>query len=792
MKFKTGVKLLHTSLIVIGIFVLSVHQLHGQNHLDTYQLVIRDQKMYKAGIGSHSVTVNDSIPGPTLYFTEGDSAVIHIRNEMKMASSIHWHGILIPNYFDGVPYLSTPPIGPGRTFTVRFRIRQHGTYWYHSHSMLQEQSGLYGAIVIYPKKQIRNYPKELVLLLSDWTRENPQHILNNLKRNTEWYAIEKGQPQSLNRVLSHHGFGERINMAWNRMPPMDISDVYYNAFLTNGDRVLHISDAYSGERILLRVIDGSSSTFFHLQFSGGKMTIISADGQDVKPVEVDRLLMGVAETYDLLITVPDTGQYELRATAQDGSGFTSTVFGSGDFHPAPTLPKPDLFHQMGVMMQGMAGMSMKVNGMNMRMGKKLMAREAPFIKKDYLDLEDLNVAGSRSMNMGGMDLGGMDTGHMDMGTMKMEDSTADLKIKSKEMDSSGAGMGKVDATRMEMKGMDMKNSRSNGETAVFNYDSLRALHSTEFDTILHPVRELTFNLTGSMWRYIWSINGKTLSEDDSIQVRKGEILRITMNNQTMMYHPMHLHGHFFRVVNANGALSPLKHTVIVPPMRMVTIEFEANEPGNWFFHCHILYHMMTGMARTFQYTDYSPPDTMKNFPEKEIRADDNHWFFWGDAKLASDMTDGTLSYSNRKNWINITGDYGWGNQINEVEDTYERFVTNFLRPYFGLVTSNKNEYLKFFKEHRLAAPQQDFRAVAGIRYLLPFFLMADFRADSRGHFRFEISGETWLFPRIWLNYSWNTDQEYEINLEGRLTQYFSLSGGYHSDYGWGGGLKLLF
>ena len=831
----------------IALFPLGYKAIAQQKHpVKEYTLTLRQQKVNITGKWTNAITVNDSIPGPALYFTEGDSAVIHIVNKMK-SSSIHWHGILIPNFYDGVPYLSTPPIEPGKTFTVRFRIRQTGTYWYHSHTSTQEQSGLYGAFVIYPKNENRKYDAEKTIVLSDWTNENPHHVLNNLKRGLEWYSVKKGQAQSLNRVISHHGLHERIQMAWQRMPPMDVSDVYYNAFLANGHKTINYPDVKPGERIRLRFIDGSSSTFFHLQFAGGNMQIIASDGADAKPVEVTRFLMGVAETYDVIITIPDSGKYELRASAQDGSGYTSIYFGKGKLHKAPTLPKPDLFHMSAIMMQGMAGMKMKMGYMKMYISPKMMQREMPYVKKAYIDREDINMAGEKGMamaGMGGMNMSGMKG--MDMGAMSKPGDTSkenhpmmnmenmpgmkmdstiqhknympkmkDMKMDTMSMpaDSLASKPQMKDVQEGSIPGMQMGNKMtgkdmpSKNDSIIFNLDMLQAEQPTNFDTLKHHVRHLTFNLTGSMYRYIWGINGKPLSEKDSILVHEGEILRITMVNQTMMYHPMHLHGHFFRILNANGKYSPLKNTVIVPPMRKVTIEFLANEPGNWFFHCHILYHLMSGMARTFQYANYQARPVMKNFPLKKLTKEDNHWFFWGSATLASNRTEGYLSYSNRKNWVQVRGDYGVWQKDNyyntesgwlktthpyELSATYEHFVTRFLRPYAGVVYSNKDEYMKYFEDRDKPTPNQDVRALLGVRYLLPFFINADLRIDSRAHVRFELSGETWLFPHIWLTYIANTDKEYEVNLEYMLGEQISVTGGYSSDYHWGGGLMVRF
>jgi CopA family copper-resistance protein len=808
----------YTLLLLLGGAWIFPSQAPAQ--IKEYYLNIMDKRIKVPGRWVKVIEVNDSIPGPTLYFTEGDSAVIHVTNKMKrMESLIHWHGLLIPNSMDGVPSLTTPPIKPGKTFTYRFRIRQHGTFWYHAHSMLQEQSGVYGSFIIEPKKETLRYDKEIVLLLSEFTIEQPAHILNNLKRNTEWYAIKKRQAQSLNRVVANHALGERIQMAWQRMPPMDISDVYYNHFTTNGVQNLYFSNVHPEERIRLRVIAGSSSTFFHIQFAGGKMELIASDGSNVQPVMIDRILMGAAETYDFIITIPSNGMYEFRATAQDGSGYTSVYFGKGDLHAAPSLPKPDLYHMMGIIMQGMEGMKMK--GMNM--SQKTMTQEFPYIQKAYLDREDVNVGGSLSMNMTEMNMDRLkstqqpDKNRDDRKDMDMPPDTSDRKnnTKSNQMnmpDNSVAGKKKVHV-RKNMKGMNMKDmnmgnmqemnmgedtlkSDDKPDSIIFNYDMLRALHSTSFDTAHHKVRELTFNLTGTMWRYTWSINNKTLSEADSIRIDPGEILRITMVNQTMMYHPMHLHGHYFRVLNASGDSSPLKNVVIVPPMRTITIEFAADEnSGAWFFHCHILYHMMTGMGRIFQYSNYSRPDTLTAYPLKNLMHDDKSWFFWGNATLSTTMGEFNALYSNRNNAFMLNGDAGnwWkSNFTYETTATYEHFVTPYLRPYIGFVSSNKNEYLDYFKNYHREVPVQDNRGILGLHYLLPFFINADLRIDDRAHFRLQLEGETWLFPRIWLHYLWNTDNEYELGLEGRLSQYVSITGGYHSDYGWLIGTLLRF
>lgn len=794
--------------------LLVVFSLQGyaQHAVQEYHLTIREHQVQKAGTSVMAVQVNDSIPAPTLYFHEGDTAVIHIKNEMDEESSVHWHGILLPAIYDGVPYLTTPPIRPGETYTVRFPVRQHGTYWYHSHSMMQEQRGLYGAIVIYPRQEPVASDREEVLVLSDWTGENPHHIMSNLKRNTEWYAIKKGQALSLNRVLAHHGLAERIETAWQRMPPMEVSDVYYDAFLANGERTMKLPQVRPGERVRLRVVNGSSSTLFHLQFAGGKMEMIAADGQEVQPISIDRVLIGIAETYDFILTLPRQGTYELRATAQDGTGHASVYLGRGPLHAAPDLPAPDLYHLAAIQMQGMEGMSMP----GMHLSARTQSRSKPYISRAYLDREDLAIAGEASMHQ--MDHGpghrvpseeshaGMSHGdaHHPATTHQTENPrpnplpATDTMPADHDMTHMDHGMDHAHHMAMMGSGDHPDTSAaatvadSSGSIVAFNYDMLRALHPTAFQSKGQPFRSLTFTLTGSMWRYDWSINGKVLSEADSIQVRSGEILRITLVNETMMYHPMHLHGHFFRVLNKNGAYSPLKHTVIVPPMRTVTIEFLANEPGDWFFHCHVLYHMMAGMSRIFRYADYQRPESMRPFPLHKIYHEDRHWYRWGEITAASNRAEGYLSYSNRKNQIELKGEYGWENALNEAEASYAYFATRYLRPYVGVVTSNKDEYLKYYKSRDRHLPDQDVRAVAGLRYLLPFFLNADLRIDNRAHLRLGVDGETWLFPRVWLHYGANTDGEFRVGLEGMWTEHLSVTAGYHSDYKWGGGLSWRF
>jgi FtsP/CotA-like multicopper oxidase with cupredoxin domain len=305
-----------------------------------------EEKVNITGKSVTGMTINGGIPGPTLRFTEGDTAVMHVTNSMHVPTSIHWHGLLVPPDMDGVPFISFPPIKPGTTFTYRFPIRQTGTYWYHSHSGLQEQRGVFGAIVILPKEKRHGADKDHVVVLSDWTDQNPKEILRNLRRGSEFFGVRKKTAQSVLGAAKTGKLSEYFQREAMRMPAMDLADVAYDSFLVNGKPEEHLA-AKPGATVRLRVIDGSASTFFHLSYAGGPMTIVGADGQPVEPVKMMKpILIGVAETYDVLVKVPANGAYEFRATAHDGSGHTSLWIGSGERKPASDLPKPFVYDTM--------------------------------------------------------------------------------------------------------------------------------------------------------------------------------------------------------------------------------------------------------------------------------------------------------------------------------------------------------------------------------------------------------------------------------------------------------------
>jgi len=733
-----------------------------------YTLEINEEMVNKTGKEVMGMTINGSIPGPTLEFVEGEYAVIHVKNNMDVETSIHWHGILLPNFYDGVPYLSTPPIEPGKTLKYEFAIKQNGTYWYHSHTMLQEQSGVFGSIVIQPKEKSLKYDKELVLMLSDWTNEKPMDVLRFLKRGTEWYNIKKGTATPLNQVIARGALGAQIDFWRQRMEGADIADIYYPAFLINGQQTMEYPDFKPGEKIRLRIIDGAASTSFWMTFGGEIPTLVSADGRDVVPVKRNKTFIGVAETYDFIVTIPQEGKIEFKITAQDGSGTASAFLGKGKILPAQDIPKPDKI-----------GMMQKMAKMDMKMG-------APALKFRPRKDEPYKMKQKWGMQMEGMD-------HSKIG-MPI-DST-----KTKEMDHSMMGM-KMEPDSIPSDGGDtMKNDGMQGMElfSEYNYDYLKSPEKTTYDEDI-PVNEILLNLTGNMSRYIWSLNGIPLSETDNIKIKGNQVTRITLNNLTMMHHPMHLHGHFFRVINKNGEYSPLKHTVNVPPMQEITIEFYGSEYGDWFFHCHILYHLMSGMARVVSYDTPRDP-RLKEYPVSNLIKETNQFYTWGMLDVASHMAGLNLVSSNIRNQFNLSAEYGWNQNI-EAEMSYEYYLNDWFRVFGGVNMENEVED---------SMDVISTTAIAGIRYFTPFMFNLDVRVDSKLRPQIGLSRAITIFPRtvIFGRYEYQADfgwvddlpqgdnfkkeVKWSTGIEYIVSKNFSLMGSYDNRFGAGGGLSARF
>lgn len=650
----------------------------------SYHLNISEKTIQPTGKKVTALAVNDSIPAPTLRFKVGDTAKITVTNSLKkQETSIHWHGILLPNKEDGVPYLTTPPIKAGKSRVFNFPLTHPGTYWYHSHTGLQEQRGVYGSIVVEPVQKIDNVDREYVVVLSDWTNENPKKVMKNLMRGTEYYALKKGNAQSIYGAYKAGALKPYFKRERSRMAPMDLADVYYDQFWANGKPTLHL-DAKPGDRVKLRFINAGASTYFYLNSATGKLKIVAADGPRVKPVDVSALLIGMAETYDVIIKVPASGAYEVRATAQDSSGHASIILGKGQLHEAKSPPKANLY-TMDAMVEG-AMESMNYSGVNMDEMKNSLRPSAP-------------------------------------------------------------------------------------------YNLLRSPTKTNLKASL-PRREIELRLTGDMTRYIWSFNGKTLKEQSTIKVVKGEVVRFKLINDTMMHHPLHLHGHFFRVINQYGDYAPLKHVVDVPPMGQRIIEFEANEEKDWFFHCHLLYHMDAGMARVVSYKEQGEQHQPSLDPKLL-----NPTFFMAEGSVMSNMTMGRALIMRGREDYYLNWDYGFDNH-----DEYE--IDLAWRHYFNPNVSSVTGY-RWTNEHGLKD-----RAFAGVEYRLPFMVYSTATIDSEGDARFRLDKTLQLTGRLSVSPSVQYDTgnywEYGVTADYMLNAEFSLTAGYESAHGIGVGIKFRF
>ena len=800
-------KFLFVILFILALPVFAWGQKSKKEKQVVYKLNIDYKTVQFTDKAKQAMAINNSIPAPVLYFREGDTAVIHVKNQMNVESSIHWHGILLPNFQDGVPYLTTPPILPGQSFTYKFPLKQSGTYWYHSHTGLQEQRGLYGAIVIEAQEKRYQYDHNLVLVLSDWTDENPHEVMRNLKRASEWYSVKKNSTQSLIEVIKNKALLAQLGMWTIRMPGMDISDVYYPAFLINGKKEQDYSHFKAGDKIRLRIINASASTYFWLTFGGEKPLLISSDGIDVQPVSAQKILHAIGETYDFLITAPKDKSIQVRAMAQDGSGVALAHIGQGDILKAPLVPKPDLFQQMRDMAKMHRGEEHQ-HTPAVSTNEKNHSHPSSASHKNKVDRQDKNSHPSSASHNSKSDRQDKNShlssaSHNNKSDRQDENShlsSASHNNKSDRQDknshpSSASHNNKSD--RQDENSNHSSVSHNNKKETSFSYQDLKSL---EAQKPLSSVREITFNLTGNMRRYVWSMNNKVLSESDKIEIKKGERVRITLNNATMMHHPMHLHGHFFRVLTKQGKYSPLKHTVDVPPMETLVIEFDPDEEGDWFFHCHVLYHMMGGMTRLFSNGNVRD-SRLKAYPAETILNKDNKWFWWGESSLMSHRVDLEWTFSNTRNQIIAEAVMSWRDhkyqwsQNFELSLSYERYLSDFFRLYTELEIENEEEDFS----------KRDAGFKAGLRYLLPYFIALDMSVDHKARWEVELEYELLFSPRLEFMADWSLkadlglftqtkewEQEWSAGFEYVLAQYFSLIGNYSSRFGWGAGLNIKY
>ena len=518
-------------------------------------LRIARETMRIDGKPSRAIGINGSAPGPLIRLREGQEVAIRVVNALDTDTSLHWHGLLVPFQYDGVPGVSFPGIRAGEAFTYRFTVRQSGTYWYHSHSGGQEQEGLYGPIVIDPATAdpIAS-DREHIVMLSDHSRESPAAIFRRMKLQPGYYNYQR---QTLGGLLAgrDQSAGERLDWGRMRMDPADIADgtAATYTYLVNGRGSADEWTALfrPGERVRLRIVNAAAMTTFNMRIPGLRMTVVAADGLAVRPVEVDEFQIGVAETYDVIVTPMDDRAYAVIGESVDRSGMAR----------ATLAPR--------------AGMTAAV---------------PPLRPRPLATMTDLGMGGMSGM--AGMDHGampGMDHGAMDHGSMAMRDFAVAPQVKK------GAGVQTlspmpVDRTDYPGQGLEDVGHR------VLTYRDLVALARNP--DVRAPGRQLDVHLTGNMERFMWSFDGVKMSDTHvPFAFIEGERVRVRLVNDTMMAHPIHLHGHYFELVTGHGAHAPRKHTVIVQPGGIVSFDLTADAVGDWAFHCHMLYHMLAGMMR---------------------------------------------------------------------------------------------------------------------------------------------------------------------------------------------------
>ncbi|WP_248740949.1 copper resistance system multicopper oxidase [Pseudomonas sp. MWU12-2029] len=518
-----------------------------------FELFIGETPVNFTGQPRTAMTINGGVPGPLLRWREGDTVTLRVRNRLKADTSIHWHGILLPANMDGVPGLSFKGIEPGGVYVYQFKVRQHGTYWYHSHSGLQEQAGVYGPLVIDAREpEPFQYDREHVVMLSDWTDEDPASLMKTLKKQSDYYNYHKRTVGDFIQDVGEKGWGatvaDRTMWAQMKMNPTDIADVSgaTYTFLMNG----HAPDTNwtglfrPGEKLRLRLINGSAMTYFDVRIPGLKMTVVAADGLHVKPVTVDELRIAVAETYDVIVE-PAADAYTLFAQAMDRTGYARGTLAAraGLSAPVPALdPRP------------------------------------------LVTMDDMGMGGMDHGSMDMSDMSGMDHASMNMGPMQSHpDSEKDNPLVDMQA--------MTTAAKLDDPGLGLRN---NGRR-VLTYADLRS--TFEDPDGRDPGRTIELHLTGHMEKFAWSFNGIKFSDAEPLRLKYGERIRLVLVNDTMMTHPIHLHGMWSDLDDENGDFQVRKHTIDMPPGTRRSYRVTADALGRWAFHCHLLYHMEMGMFR---------------------------------------------------------------------------------------------------------------------------------------------------------------------------------------------------
>lgn len=718
-----------------------------------YDLYVKDTTVNFTGKTKRAIAVNGQIPMPTLTFTEGDTAEIYVHNELNEETSLHWHGLFLPNKEDGVPNLTQMPIKPHTTHLYKFPIIQHGTHWYHSHTGLQEQIGMYGNFVMNKRDDDPTFRKGIddlptvPIVLSEWTDYKPENVHRMLHNATDWFAIKKNATQSYAEAIKAGHFKTKVKNEWKRMLAMDVSDVYYDKILMNGkpntaSKSIDGRELKAGDKVRLRISNGGASSYFWLTYAGGKITVVANDGNDVEPVEVDRLIIAVSETYDVIVTIPaENTAYEFLATTEDRTNSASYYIGNGIKQLKSPQPRLKYFEGMKMMND-----MMKMNG----------------------DLDDMGM--SMSLNQ------------MDMNVVMYPEITGATKPKQDDNDPN------------------RYNANALADIVTLNYSMLKAPINTSLPKDA-KVKELKFELTGNMNRYVWSLDNKVVSEADKILIKKGENIRIVLYNGSMMRHPMHLHGHDFRLLNRQGENAPLKNIVDIMPMETDTLEFNANVEGDWFFHCHILYHMMSGMGRIFTYENQPANPLIVNpkYAQRKLFADDREPHFMAENDFATNGNDGMFMLQNTRWSIGTEWRLGYHDKHGyETETHIGRYIgkMQWLMPFIGFDWRYRKLAHNEIEENGFGQTNtKDNRTQLslGVNYTLPLLIIAQAEVYQDRNIRLQLMREDIpIAKRLRASFMVNTDKEYMAGFRYIVKKNSSISTHYDSDMGLGLGLTFNY
>jgi FtsP/CotA-like multicopper oxidase with cupredoxin domain len=596
------------------------------------------------------------------------------------------------------------------------------------------------------RKGIDDLPT-LPIVLSEWTNLKPENIHRMLHNANDYPALRKNSVQSYGEAISAGHFKTKMKNEWKRMMAMDVSDVYYEKIFMNGlpsSELKSISgnELKGGDKVRLRISNGGASSYFWLTYAGGKITVVANDGNDVEPVEVDRLIIAVSETYDVIVTVPaEKTAYEFLATTEDRTNSASMYIGNGIKQLKSPLPRLKYFEGMKMMND-----MMKING----------------------ELDDMGMA--------------MSLNQMDMNVVMYPEITGDAKPKQDDNDPN------------------RYNANALGDIVTLNYAMLKSPIITALPKEA-PVKELYFKLSGNMNRYVWSLDNKVVSEADKILIKKGENVRIVLYNGSMMRHPMHLHGHDFRLLNGQGQNAPLKNIVDIMPMETDTLEFNANVEGDWFFHCHILYHMMSGMGRVFSYENQMPNPLIPNpkLAQRKLFADDRKFHFMAENDFATNGHDGMAMLQNTRWSIGSEWRLGYHDFHGyEVETHIGRYMgkMQWLMPFIGFDW----RYRKFGIDEQETnlfgqSNSKDLRSLVtvGVNYTLPLLIVGQAEIYQDGNIRFQLMREDMpITKRLRMSFMLNTDKEYMAGFRYIVNKNMGITSHYDSDMGLGAGITFSY